>query len=106
MPLTADQHTTIATGYDKAAADLSIPAVRRDEFARKADWFRHLARLEAKRESTTQMPDPSMENGPWQARAGAKIFGMKPLLTSLWLAGAVLYLISTLLFTNAVNFFG
>lgn len=106
MTLTAEQHATIATAYDKAAADFSIPVDRRDEIARKADWFRHLARLEAKRESTAQMPDPSMEDWLGKARAGVTIFGMKPLLVSLWLTGAVLYLISTLLFTNAVNVFG
>jgi uncharacterized protein YraI len=108
MPLTAEQHASIATAYEKAAADFLIPAERRNEFARKADWFRHLARLEAKRESTAQMPDPSMEDWLGKARAGVTIFGMKPVLASLWLTGAVLYLISTstLLFTTAVNVFG
>jgi hypothetical protein len=60
MALTAEQHAAIAISYDQAAADFSLPAERRVEFARKADWFRHLAKLEAKRESAAGMPDASI----------------------------------------------
>ena len=31
---------------------------------------------------------------------------MAPFLTTLWIAGAAVYLIGTVLFTNAVNLFG
>ena len=60
MALTAEQHAAIAISYDQAAADFSLPAERRAEFARKADWFRDLAKLEAKRESAAGMPDASI----------------------------------------------
>ena len=107
MALTAEQHAAIATSYDHAAADFSLPAERRAEFARKADWFGHLAKLEAKRESAAGMPDaltPSADGTAEQERRNT--FRMKDVLVSLWLTGAVLYLISTLLFSSTVNLFG
>ena len=50
MPLKAEQHCHIAAAYDKAAFDISLPAHTRVAFARKADWFRLLARVGQKRE--------------------------------------------------------
>jgi hypothetical protein len=50
MPLKAGQHSLIAAAYDKAAFDISLPAHTRAAFARKADWFRLLARVAEKRE--------------------------------------------------------
>jgi hypothetical protein len=50
MVLKAEQHSQIAAAYDKAAADRSLPAQTRAAFARKADWFRLLARVGEKRE--------------------------------------------------------
>ena len=58
MSLKPEQHASIAASYEAAAADLLIPAERRAEFARKAEWFRHQARLEAKREHSGRTPDP------------------------------------------------
>jgi hypothetical protein len=107
MPLTAEQHAAIATSYDKAAADLFIPAERRAEFANKANWFRHLAALEAKRESVAQVPNPSLGHAVGPAQKDIRNFRtFKHLLATLWLTGAVVYLISTLLFTNVVGLFG
>jgi hypothetical protein len=48
MSLKAEQHSQIAAAYEKAAAD--VPAKTRAAFARKADWFRLLARVGEKRE--------------------------------------------------------
>ena len=105
MPLTAEQHAAIATSYDKAAADLFIPPERRAEFAKKAYWFRHLAGLETKRQSVRQMPHSiGLPGGP--AQKDIRNVRMKHLLATLWLIGAVVYLISTLLFTNAISLFG
>jgi uncharacterized protein YraI len=107
MALTAEQHAAIATSYDHAAADFSLPAERRAEFARKAEWFRHLAKLEAKRESAAGMPDASIPSADGTAEQERRnTFRMKHVLVSLWLTGAVLYLISTLLFSSTVNLFG
>ena len=49
MVLTAEQHLQIATVYEKAAADVRVPPPHRAAFARKADWFRMLARIGAKK---------------------------------------------------------
>jgi hypothetical protein len=45
MSLTPEQHSHIAAAYDKAAFDVSLPAQTRAAFAKKADWFRLLARI-------------------------------------------------------------
>jgi len=50
MSLKAEQHSQIAAAYENAAADGSLPAQTRAAFARKADWFRLLARVGEKRE--------------------------------------------------------
>ena len=57
MPLKAEQHCHIAAAYDKAAFDISLPAHTRVAFARKADWFRLLARVAEKRERATLPSD-------------------------------------------------
>jgi hypothetical protein len=57
MPLKAEQHCHIAAAYDKAAFDISLPAHTRVAFARKADWFRLLARVAEKRERATLPTD-------------------------------------------------
>ena len=49
MPVKAEQHSHIAGAYDKAAFDISFPAHTRAAFARKADWFRLLARVAEKK---------------------------------------------------------
>ena len=105
MALTAEQHAAIATSYDQAAADFTLPVERRAAFASKADWFRHLSKLEAKRESAGRMPDVSIQTANETAEQ-QNTFGMRRVLVSLWLTGAVLYLTSTLLFSSAVNLFG
>jgi hypothetical protein len=70
MLLKAEQHSQIAGVYEKAAADKSLPEHTRAAFARKADWFRLLARVgekreraaliasEAKRKAQESQPDP------------------------------------------------
>jgi hypothetical protein len=50
MSLSPEQHSHIAAAYDKAAFDISLPAQTRAAFAKKADWFRLLARIGEKRE--------------------------------------------------------
>jgi hypothetical protein len=63
MVLTAEQHSQIAAVYDKAAADEMVPPPQRAAFARKADWFRMLARIGAKKEAAA-----SSEAGPEKKR--------------------------------------
>jgi hypothetical protein len=51
MALTAKQHSQIAMAYQKAAVDRRVPPQARVAFAHKADWFRMLARIAAKKEA-------------------------------------------------------
>jgi hypothetical protein len=50
MSLSAEQRFRITAAYEKAAADPSLPAHTRAAFAKKADWFRLLARVGEKKE--------------------------------------------------------
>jgi hypothetical protein len=54
MFLRPEQQFHIAAVYDKAAFDISLPAHTRAAFARKADWFRLLARVGEKKESLSR----------------------------------------------------
>ena len=49
MVLKAEQQSQIAAAYENAAADRSLPAQTRAAFAKKADWFRLLARVGERR---------------------------------------------------------
>jgi len=111
MTFTPDQYSQIAQGYDKAAADPLVPTEQRQEFAKKADWFHFLAR----RGTGTQRPSSNSNDenvGPISRdiviphTSARPKRTMAPFLTALWITGAGLYLIGTLLFTNAVNLFG
>jgi len=64
MTLTAEQHSQIATVYDKAAADDMVPPPQRAAFARKAEWFRMLARIQSKKAAAT-----SKKERPTEARS-------------------------------------
>ena len=55
MAFTPEQYRQIAAAYEKAAADYMVPPQHRKAFARKAEWFRMLARLGAK-QSLPEMP--------------------------------------------------
>jgi hypothetical protein len=48
MAFTPEQYLQIAASYEKAAADYTVPPQHRNAFARKAEWFRLLARVAAK----------------------------------------------------------
>jgi hypothetical protein len=110
MTFTADQYSKLAVGYQKAATDPSITPEKREEFARKAEWFRFLAdRLggthraggtfseESERSETAIAVEPSSRE-PERS--------VKPLLTTLWVTGAAIYLIGMVLLTNnVVNLF-
>ena len=53
MSLRPEQHSHIAAAYDKAAFDTSLPAHTRTAFARKAAWFRLLARVAEKKDQAS-----------------------------------------------------
>jgi hypothetical protein len=79
MALTAEQHSQIATVYDKAAGDEMVPAPQRAAFARKAEWFRMLARIGAKKEAAA-----SKKERPHEARPEA----IRPLVETVPMKGA------------------
>jgi Bacterial SH3 domain len=107
MTFTADQYSQIATGYHKAAADPFIPPEKREEFARKAAWFRFLA----ERDNGTLHPGGTVSKGSegsgtdptFEPSSPAPKRSLKPLLTMLWVTGAATYLIGTVLFTSLNN---
>ena len=71
MTLTPDHHLQIAAVYDKCAADHMVPQQHRAAFARKAEWFRMLARLGAKPKSATpQKASASAKSAETQGNPG------------------------------------
>jgi uncharacterized protein YraI len=99
MTLTAAQYSQIAQGYEKAAADPWVAAEKRVELLDKAEWFRFLA-------ERGNQADPEDNTPPATAAFEGRARSMSPFLATLWITGAAVYLFGTLLFTNAVNFFG
>jgi hypothetical protein len=97
MMFTTDHYTQIAKSYDGAASDPLVPEDKRREFAKRAEWFHYLAARE-KGNVSNGLPGQDSSRPPTTAFA--------PFLTTLWVMGAALYLISTLLFTNAIALFG
>jgi hypothetical protein len=49
MSLTAEQHSQIASVYEKAAADETLPSPFRTAFINKAKWYRMLRQIEEAR---------------------------------------------------------
>jgi hypothetical protein len=62
MALTPEQHSEIASAYESAANDSSVPVVQRVAFARKAESFRLLAKLAAKHPASSQRRAPRQVN--------------------------------------------
>jgi hypothetical protein len=54
MAFTPEQNLQIAAAYGKAAIDYTVPPQHRKAFARKAEWFRMVARVAAKRVAAKQ----------------------------------------------------
>jgi uncharacterized protein YraI len=106
MSFTADQYSQIAQGYDQAAADPLVTPEKKEEFAKKAKWFHFLAQRESRHARLLKEDVTPQLDGDVIAASDSPPRSMAPFLTLLWLTGAVLYLFSTLLFTNAVNLFG
>ena len=107
MTLSAEQYAQIAEGYEKASADPLLPAEERVNLAKEADWFRFLAQREGAHRPNNEHEltapssldfEPNSQGWSWRSTA--------PFLTTLWITGAAVYLVSTVLFTNAVNLFG
>jgi Bacterial SH3 domain len=106
MSFTADQYSQIAQGYDQAAADPLVTPEKKEEFAKKAKWFHFLAQRESQHARTLKEDVIPQLHGDAITASDSPRRSMAPFLTLLWLTGAVFYLFSTMLFTNAVNLFG
>ena len=81
MVLTPQQHIQIAEVYDKCAADQMVPRPHREAFARKAEWFRMLARLGAKpkskqpaKTSNNSSPSPGTLGSTGMVSAARQLF--------------------------------
>ena len=57
MALTPEQSLYVAEAYESAATDHTVPPQHRAAFARKAEWFRMLARLRAKQNLLSVPPE-------------------------------------------------
>jgi hypothetical protein len=106
MSFTPDQYSQIAQGYDQAADDRLVTPEKKEEFAKKAKWFHFLAQRESQHARTLKDDVIPQLDADVITASDSPRRSMAPFLTLLWLTGAVLYLFSTLLFTNAVNLFG
>lgn len=112
MTLTADQYFQISQGYAQAAADPYVSPERRAAFASKAEWFDFLGR----RQGGTFRSEGNASRGKSDLAAlplaGELSYSerlrrsRRPLVMTLCLTGAALYLIGTLSSTNALNLFG
>jgi hypothetical protein len=105
MTFSAEQYAEIAAGYREAAADRSIPSEKREEFARKAEWFRFLSkRLERKAGVTLSGGEERLEIG-FSPEALPKR-SLRPIRTILWVTGSAIYLVGMVWATNnVVNLF-
>ena len=70
MGLTAEQYAQLAAAHEKAAGDHLIPLEQKTAFARKANWFRILARLQkrtSRRHVKPRCPQSSRakQEPPW-----------------------------------------
>ena len=54
MALTPEQHAEIAVIYDSAANDETLPAPQRRAFAKKASWFRMVARVAKRQQASVE----------------------------------------------------
>ena len=112
MTLTADQYPQVSQGYALAAADPFIPPDRREAFAKKAEWLEFLGRREGRAirsDGNAYRVNSDLAVSPLAGELGDSEpprRSMRPLVTTLWLTGAALSLIGTLLFTNALTLFG
>ena len=108
MTFTADQYSQIAQGYEKAAADPLVASEKRADLVKKAEWLRFLAQHETHRLSGGSGDGsnaPTSLDGELKS-PGRSWRSMAPFLTTLWIIGAAVCFVSTMLFTNAVNLFG
>jgi hypothetical protein len=103
MTFTAEQYSQIA---QKAAADPSITPEKREELARKAEWFRFLS----DRLGGTRRPGGTVSEGEDRSETRFSLEPPSPppkrslrlILTTLWVTGAAIYLIAMFQFTNTV----
>ena len=112
MTLTADQYYQVSQGYALAAADPFISPDRREAFAKKAEWLEFLGRREGRAirsNGNAYRVNSDLAVSPLADELGDSEpprRSIRPPVATLWLTGAALSLIGTLLFTNALTLFG
>jgi hypothetical protein len=75
MTLVPAQHLQIAAAYEKAATDYMVPPQHRKAFARKAEWFRMMARIGEKRKLLGTPPRKGHTALPMLSKAATYLRG-------------------------------
>jgi hypothetical protein len=77
MALTADQYSELATAYERAAADPFVPATGSASFAKKAEFYRLVAKLAAKKNASVQVRSSISNDGASCLRSSAGSIPLK-----------------------------
>jgi hypothetical protein len=98
---TPEQYSEIAEGYEKASVDPLLAPEKQMELAKKAEWFHFLAQRGGSKQPNLSSAEAPLARSQTESRRT-----IVPFLTTLWVIGAGVYLLSTFLLTNAVNLSG
>ena len=77
MALTAEQYSELATAYERAAADSFVPAKQSAGFAKKAEFYRLLAKLAAKKNAAVHIDNSGSNDGASCLRSSADSIPLK-----------------------------
>jgi hypothetical protein len=77
MALKAEQFSQLATAYESAAADPFVPSKQGAGFARKAEFYRLLAKLAAKKNASVQIGNSGSSDGANCPRSSADRIPLK-----------------------------
>jgi hypothetical protein len=86
---TPEQYSEIAEGYEKASVDPLLAPEKQAELAKKAEWFHFLAQRGGSSQSTLISAEAPPPRSQTESRRT-----MAPFLTTLWIIGAGVYLLS------------
>jgi hypothetical protein len=77
MALKSEQFSELATAYESAAADPFVPSKQSAGFARKAEFYRLLAKLAAKKTASVQIGNSGSNDGASFPRSSADSIPLK-----------------------------
>jgi SH3 domain-containing protein len=110
MTLTPEQYDEIAKAFQKGVADPLVPPEGREEFAKKAEWYHFLSQREREAHHLSEkkhIEDAVSSGIPLDLTSSRRQKrSLSPFLTTLWISGAALYFITTLMFAHTINLTG